>query len=58
LLAKTLAPIATVSFCGGVRRKRFSEKREIASKKTAYEKNGIATSFDSIARHGAMARYY
>jgi hypothetical protein len=28
-----LAPIVTVSFCAGVRRKRFSGKREIASKK-------------------------
>jgi len=28
-----LAPIVTVSFCAGVQRKRFSEKREIASKK-------------------------
>ena len=30
-----LAPMAAISFCGGVRRKRFSEQREIASKKNA-----------------------
>ena len=33
MYAAALAPIVTASFCGGVRRKRYSEKRETATNK-------------------------